>query len=131
MPRSTRLSDQEEVYQQGSAYFIKEKCFSNIIKAINIDGFGIGDSIYTVQYLIKNTNTDSDLFLTDKDEFAKNHIPSISYFTAFLEDVNVAKNTGNIYDTFKKYQSDSFFFKKYDHKKYLEFSLNIIDFVNS
>jgi hypothetical protein len=107
------FTDQEETYQQGSAYFLKEYTKDGIIKNINIDGFGIGDAIFTVESLIKNINTDHDLFLTDRDEFTKFGIPSVSYFSAFKDDYNLAKCTGEVFSTFEKYKSEVFFTEKY------------------
>lgn len=108
------FTDQEETYQQGSSYFIKEYTKNSIIKNINIDGFGIGDEIFTVGSLIKNTNTDNDLFLTDKDEFTKHGVPSISYFSAFKEDFDMAKKSGQVFSTFEKYNSESFFINRFN-----------------
>jgi hypothetical protein len=109
------FTDQEESYQQGAAYFIKEKITNNITyKNINIDGFGIGDELFSVSDLTQNSNNDKDLFLSDSDEFIKNDIPSISCFSAFKEDFSASKNSSSIYLTFKKYQSLSFFEEKYD-----------------
>lgn len=108
------FTDQEETYQQGSAYFLKYYTKDGIIKNINIDGFGIGDKIFTVESLIKNVNTDNDLFLTDRDEFLKFGIPSISYFSAFQNDFEKARLSGDIYLNFKKYNDESFFRSKYE-----------------
>ncbi|MCH8011997.1 MAG: M28 family peptidase [Candidatus Marinimicrobia bacterium] len=111
------FTDQEEIYQQGAAHFINEKLSDHIInKNINIDGFGIGDELFCVSELTKNTNNDNDLFLCDSDEFLKKNIPSISHFSAFKEDFKNAKNSSNIYLTFKKYNSISFFKEKYNNK---------------
>lgn len=115
------FTDQEETYQQGSSYFIKDYTKDGIIKNINIDGFGIGDEIFTVESLIKNINTDNDLFLTDRDEFTKHGIPSISYFSAFSDDFDFAKRTGDVFTTFEKYKSESFFTTKYQSGNFISF----------
>ena len=108
------FTDQEETYQQGSSYFLKHQPINAIIKNINIDGFGIGDELYIVEDLIKNTNTDTDLFLTDRDEFAKYNIPSVSYFSALNGDFLKAKETGEVFETFSKYNETSFFKDKFN-----------------
>ncbi len=108
------FTDQEETYQQGSSYFLKHQPINTIVKNINIDGFGIGDEMYIVGNLIKNTNTDTDLFLTDRDEFTKNKIPSVSYFSALNGDFLKAKKTGKVYTTFNKYNDSDFFKEKFD-----------------
>lgn len=112
------FTDQEETYQQGSSYFIKEYSKNGIIKNINIDGFGIGDEIFTVENLIKNTKNDNDLFLTDRDEFSKHGIPSISYFSALNDDFLKAKQTGEIYNTFLKYNDTSIFKENFNDRNY-------------
>ena len=112
------FTDQEETYQQGSSYFIRDYTKDGIIKNINIDGFGIGDEIFTVKSLIKNMNTDNDLFLTDRDEFSKHGIPSISYFSALNSDFFVAKESGEVYNTFLKYNDTSFFKGNFNFKNY-------------
>lgn len=112
------FTDQEETYQQGSAYFLKYYTKDGIIKNINIDGFGIGDEIFTVESLIKNVNTDDDLFLTDRDEFSKFGIPSKSYFSAFQDDFDFAKKSGEVYLTFEKYKSESFFNNNFKEPNY-------------
>lgn len=112
------FTDQEETYQQGSAYFLKYYTKDGIIKNINIDGFGIGAKIFTVESLIKNVNTDDDLFLTDRDEFSKFGIPSKSYFSAFQDDFELAKRTGEIFKTFNKYKETSFFKSSFTNSNY-------------
>ena len=124
------FSDLEETYQQGSAYFLKDYHF-DIVKSINIDGFGIGNNLYTVHSLIRNTNTDSDLFLTDKDEFTKKNIPSTSYFTAFSEDFETATKTRQIYETFKKYQLESFFRERFDKNSYEKTCFEILNIISN
>jgi Zn-dependent M28 family amino/carboxypeptidase len=114
------FTDQEETYQQGSAYFIRNYTKDGIVKNINIDGFGIGNEIFTVESLIKNINTDNDLFLTDKDEFSKYRIPSISYFSAFKEDFDFAKKSGEIYQSFEKYNSETFYRNSFNVKNIQE-----------
>jgi Zn-dependent M28 family amino/carboxypeptidase len=114
------FTDQEETYQQGSSYFIKGYTKDGIIKNINIDGFGIGDEIFTVESLIKNINTDNDLFLTDRDEFSKHGIPSISYFSAYKNDFDFAKKTGKIFKAFNKYTETSFFIENFNIKNHLK-----------
>lgn len=112
------FTDQEETYQQGSSYYLKHQPINTIEKNINIDGFGIGDELYMVSELIKNINTDTDLFLTDRDEFSKYNIQSKSYFSAFNDDFLKAKNTGKIYKTFKRYNELFFFKETFCEKKY-------------
>lgn len=124
------FTDQEETYQQGSSYFIKEYTNDGIIKNINIDGFGIGDEIFTVDSLIKNINTDNDLFLTDRDEFTKHGIPSISYFSAFKDDFEVAKKSGEVFSTFEKYRSESFFINRFNKNNLQEHIDNLWKKIN-
>ncbi len=112
------FTDQEETYQQGSSYFLKNQSINTIVKNINIDGFGIGDELYVVSDLIKNTNTDTDLFLTDRDEFSKYNIPSVSYFSAFKDDFLTAKDTGEVFETFRKYTKTFFFKDNFDFDYY-------------
>lgn len=108
------FTDQEENYQQGAAHFIKEYITNNIIhKNINIDGFGIGDKLFSISDLTQNSNNDKDLFLSDGDEFIKNDIPSISCFSAFIEDYSIAITYNNVYSTFEKYKSKAFFVTKF------------------
>jgi hypothetical protein len=123
------FTDQEESYQQGSAYFLRDYSKDDIIKNINIDGFGIGNELFTVDSLIKNINTDTDLFLTDRDEFSKCGIPSTSYFSAFKIDFVSAKESGNIFSTFEKYKSELFFknkFKILDNQLFTDYLGQII-----
>jgi Zn-dependent M28 family amino/carboxypeptidase len=107
------FTDQEETYQQGAAYFLKLHSQVNISKHINIDGFGVGDRLYSVSKLIDNTKSCNDLFLSDSYVFLKHRIPSMSYFSAFSEDFLKAKKSNKIYYTFKKYESEAFFRAKY------------------
>lgn len=114
------FTDQEETYQQGVAHFIKEYITNNIIhKAINIDGFGIGDELFSVSELTKNIHTDKDLFLCDSNEFNENDIPSISWFSAFIEDFKKAKVNNNILYSFEKYKTDKFYQDNFDIEKYI------------
>lgn len=110
------FTDQEETYQQGAAYFLQSHVPTDISKNINIDGFGLGAEVYSVSELTHNTYKNSDLYLCDSDEFVKHGISSISYFSAFECDFMNAKNNGNIYLTFEKYKTESFFKNKYDNQ---------------
>ena len=107
------FTDQEETYQQGAANFLRDNCKYYFTKNINIDGFGIGDELYKVSELVKNSNSEIDLFLCDSDEFLKFGIPSTTYFSAFSNDYLKSNRNNNIYSVFVKYHSESFYFKKY------------------
>ena len=113
------FTDQEEKYQQGAAHFIKENINENILyKNINVDGFGIGNAVFSVSDLTKNKNSNNDLFLCDSDEFIKNGIPSISCFSAFIEDYNRAKLNNDILSFFKKYITKAFYEENFNTKRY-------------
>jgi len=115
------FTDQEENYQQGAAHFIKKYITNNnkiIHKNINIDGFGIGDELFAVSDLTKNSNNDKELFLCDGDEFIKNNIPSINCFSAFIEDFRKAKLSNDILYSFRKYKTDKFYQDNFDKDKY-------------
>jgi len=120
------FSDFEENFQQGALYFLKDHPF-DIIRSINIDGFGIGDNLYPLHELTGNTNTDSDLFLTDRDEFVKRKLPSVSYFSAFADDFEAAKKTGRVFDTFEKYHKSSFFCEKFNEKNHVGICSKILN----
>jgi hypothetical protein len=113
---SILFTDQEESYQQGAAHFIKEYIDNNIThKNINVDGFGIGDDLFSVSDLTKDIKNCNDLFLCDSDEFMKHGILSKSYFSSFEIDFkNTLHNGGKIYFVFEKYKTDSFFIKNYN-----------------
>ena len=117
LPSSTifLFTDQEETYQQGTAYFLQSHVQIKISNNINIDGFGLGEDIYSISELTHNTYNNGDLYLCDSDEFIKHGIPSISYFSAFKEDFMNAKNKNNIYSSFQKYRCDSFFRNTYNY----------------
>ena len=98
------FTDQEENYQQGSHNFMNLFNKENIINNINIDGYGIGDELFSVSELIDNNFNSKDFFLTDSDIFKQSGIPSISYFSAFREDFYESQKECDIYSTFKKYE---------------------------
>lgn len=126
------FTDQEESYQQGVAHFIKEYITNTIIhKNINIDGFGIGDELFSVSELTKNIHTDNDLFLCDSNEFNKNDIPSISWFSAFKEDFKKAKVNNNILYSFEKYKTDKFYQDNFDKEKYIIIGEKLWNLINT
>jgi hypothetical protein len=106
------FTDQEETYQQGAAYFLKENYKYSIVKNINIDGFGIGEKLFSYGELVNSsTPFKNDFLLCDSDEFIKFGIPSITYFSAFTYDFINAKKYCDIKLYFNKYNDKSFFLK--------------------
>lgn len=125
------FTDQEETYQQGSAYFIRNNIKYHIVKNINIDGFGIGDDIFEVSSLIDNTNSRDNLFLCDSDEFIKFGIPSITYFSSFRSDFLDAQRIDTVYSVFEKYISNSFYYNNINNHSINKLSFKLCSLIST
>ena len=112
------LTDQEETFQQGVAYFIKEYEPSIQSYNINIDGFGIGDEIYSMcENVFRNSK--NDFFKTDMHKFKEYGINGNSYFSSFIKDYNEINITDkSIKDIYTPYADEKFYKKSFNISTY-------------
>ncbi len=109
------FTDQEENYQQGSYYFLKNKNNLSIEKNINIDGFGIGDGIYFTDMV--PIDKSSITILTDSNYFIYANVKSTSLFSSFQIEIEKSKNE-DVYAIYKDYVEANYFIEKFDLNSY-------------
>lgn len=109
------FTDQEEQFQQGSYFFLKNNSDLVIESNINIDGFGIGENIYSTDSLPLEKS--SMLFQTDSTYFRNEKIKSTSIFSSFESEIEKAKRE-DVHEVFKDYVNSDFFIQKFNKDNY-------------
>ena len=105
------FTDQEETYQQGVYYFLKNNSELEIEMNINVDGFGIGENIYTTDYIPINKSVMT--ILTDSECFKNAKIKSISIFSSFQAEIEKSKKE-DVHSVFNNYSDNTFYINNFD-----------------
>jgi len=108
------FTDQEETFQQGIYYYTKQQILEDNTTHINVDGYGIGDNVYSLlgaRNFIYQDNR--HFFLTDNLAFDNFNGSSISLFSSF--DIDYLK-LQEVHDTslvYSRYIDNDFFTKNF------------------
>lgn len=103
------FTDQEECFQQGIYYYIKNNIKTKFKYHLNIDGLGIGKELILFNSLDAHivvdwlNNQEKVILLTDNSPFTSFNIDSLHLFSCFESEASEITRTQNLHKGFQNY----------------------------